>query len=90
MSDKPTIVIDGLENGLRVDSRVLEERIQQAVSKGHHDIEIIAHGQHGIGGRLWKAGDESIRVYVSGSSGQRVGSMGFSNTRIDVPGTGIR
>lgn len=86
MSDKPTIVIDGLENGLRVDSRVLEERIQQAVSKGHHDIEIIAHGQHGIGGRLWKVGDESIRVYVSGSSGQRVGSMGFSNTRIDVRG----
>jgi NADPH-dependent glutamate synthase beta subunit-like oxidoreductase/glutamate synthase domain-containing protein 3/ferredoxin len=86
MLDKPTIVIDGLENGLRVDSRVLEERIQQAVSKGHHDLEIIAHGQHGIGGRLWKAGDESIRICVSGSSGQRVGSMGFSNTRIDVRG----
>ncbi len=86
MSDKPTIVIEGLENGLRVDSRILEERIQQAVANGHRDIEIAAHGQHGIGGRLWKAGTESITIRVTGSSGQRLGSMGFPNTRIDVLG----
>ena len=69
-----------------MDSRVLEERIQKAVADGHRCIEIIAQGQHGIGGRLWKAGEEPIVLRVLGTSGQRVGSMGFPNTLIDVVG----
>lgn len=75
-----------MEKGVRVDSRILEERIQKAVSGGHRSIEIIAHGQHGIGGRLWKAGDESVRIRVLGTAGQRIGSMGFPNTFINVIG----
>ena len=50
MSHKPTIMIPGSEKGVRVESRVLEERIQKAVNDGHRHIEIIAQGQHGIGG----------------------------------------
>jgi NADPH-dependent glutamate synthase beta subunit-like oxidoreductase/glutamate synthase domain-containing protein 3/Pyruvate/2-oxoacid:ferredoxin oxidoreductase delta subunit len=86
MSAKPTIMIPGSEKGIRVESRVLEERVQKAVADGHRRIEIIAQGQHGIGGRLWRAGKETVAVRVLGTSGQRVGAMGFPNTLIDVIG----
>lgn len=86
MSQKPTIIIPGSEKGLRVESRVLEERIQKAVAEGHRHIEVIAQGQHGIGGRLWRAGGAKVHVRILGTSGQRVGSMGFPNTFIDVVG----
>ena len=86
MSSKPTIIIPGSERGIRVDSRILEERLQKAVAEGHRNIEIIAQGQHGIGGRLWKAGSDPLCIRVLGTSGQRVGAMGFANTKIDVVG----
>ncbi len=78
--------ISGMENGLRLESRVLEERIQRAVESGNRFLEVEAFGQHGIGGRLWKAGVEPVSVRILGSPGQRVGSMGFPNTRIEVMG----
>lgn len=86
MSFEPTQILSGMENGLRVDSRILEERVQAAVRDGHRRIEISAHGQHGIGGRLWQAGEEEIHLRVRGMSGQRLGSMGFPGTRIEVCG----
>ena len=46
-------VIAGNFGGKRVESRVLEEQIQDAVARGQRSIEIQAYGQHGIGGRLW-------------------------------------
>jgi len=79
-------IIQGMENGKRVDSRVLEERLQEAVLRGHRVIEVVAHGQHGIGGRLWRGGSDPLRVRVTGSSGQRLGSVGFPNTRIEAMG----
>ena len=72
MSSKPTIMIPGSEKGVRVESRVLEERIQKAVADGHRRIEVQAFGQHGIGGRLWRAGEEPVRIRVTGHSGQRL------------------
>ncbi len=86
MSQKPTIMIPGSEKGVRVETRILEERLQKAVADGHRHIEIIAQGQHGIGGRLWRTGEEKITLRVLGTSGQRVGAMGFPNTLIDVVG----
>jgi NADPH-dependent glutamate synthase beta subunit-like oxidoreductase/ferredoxin len=83
---KPTKIITGLKAGARVDSRDLEEALQHAVREGHRCLEVHACGQHGIGGRLWKAGKEEILIRVLGSSGQRVGAMGFPNTTIDVFG----
>jgi len=65
---------------------VLEEIIQSAVSAGHRDIEVEAFGQHGIGGRLWRAADEPLNIRIAGSPGQRTGSMGFPNTRIEILG----
>lgn len=78
--------ISGTENGHRLESRVLEERIQQAVVEGERFLQVEAFGQHGIGGRLWKADGESVHVRILGSAGQRVGSMGFPNTRIEIVG----
>ena len=75
-----------MENGHRLESRVLEERIQQAVGDGYRLLAVEAYGQHGIGGRLWRAGDESVHVKINGSAGQRAGSMGFSNTSVEIMG----
>ena len=79
-------VISGRINGERVDSRILEEQVQAAVAQGHRRLQINAYGQHGIGGRLWQAGDEKVYVKISGQPGQRVGSMGFPNTLIEILG----
>lgn len=86
MTHNNSIKVNGWENGVRVDSRILEERIQRAVSEGYRQIEVTAYGQHGIGGRLWQAGNDQVKVDVLGSSGQRLGSMGFPNTLIEVFG----
>lgn len=87
MDNKHYYIISGKKNGKRLDSRILEEKIQYAASKGYKDIKIRAYGQHGIGGRLWKAGKGSLYIKIEGQAGQRVGSMGFSNTFIDVMGS---
>ena len=78
--------LSGVADGRRLESRVLEELIQEAVAAGHRYLEVEAHGHHGIGGRLWRAGQEPVFVKVVGSSGQRLGSMGFPNTTIEVMG----
>ena len=84
---KPTLIVTGLKAGVRMDSRDLEAALQKAVEDGHRCIEVHAYGQHGIGGRLWKTGKkEELLIRVLGSSGQRVGAMGFPNTSIDVFG----
>ncbi|MFP4256919.1 MAG: FAD-dependent oxidoreductase [Desulfobacterales bacterium] len=76
-------LISGREDGSRLESRVLEERIQEAVAGGHRRIKVEASGQHGIGGRLWTTGDEPLHIRVTGHSGQRLGSMGFPGTYIE-------
>jgi NADPH-dependent glutamate synthase beta subunit-like oxidoreductase/glutamate synthase domain-containing protein 3/NAD-dependent dihydropyrimidine dehydrogenase PreA subunit len=82
----PLAVISGRIDGERVDSRILEEQIQTAVAQGHRNVQVNAYGQHGIGGRLWRAGSDRIHLKVFGQPGQRVGSMGFPNTSIEVLG----
>ncbi|UCF90429.1 MAG: FAD-dependent oxidoreductase [Desulfobacterales bacterium] len=85
-SSKHYHVISGRIDGDRVPSRILEEQMQAAVTEGHRYLQINAYGQHGIGGRLWRAANESVHVKIFGQTGQRVGSMGFANTRIEVLG----
>ncbi len=86
MSDNIYHRISGKENGVRIESRVLEEKIQQAVADGRRFIEVQAFGQHGIGGRLWRAGDDTVTVRIGGYPGQRVGAMGYANTTVEVLG----
>ncbi len=82
----PPLVISGRQAGERVSSRLLEEQIQAAVAAGHRRLQIEAYGQHGIGGRLWRAGAEGAGLRITGHPGQRVGAMGFPGTRIEVFG----
>jgi len=86
MAKDKYFVISGKKEGTRIESRVLEEKIQDAVEKGHRHLEIRAFGQHGIGGRLWKADKQKVHIKIIGPPGQRTGSMGFPNTLIDVHG----
>ncbi len=86
MSNQEYITISGREDGSRIESRLLEEKIQEAISQGERHIHVDAYGQHGIGGRLWAAGDDPVHVKITGPTGQRAGSMGFPNTRIDIMG----
>ncbi len=81
-----SVRVSGLEDGARVTSRILEERIQRAVSGGARNLEIEACGQHGLGGRLWVSKTEPVRVSITGSSGQRLGSMGALGTTIEAFG----
>jgi NADPH-dependent glutamate synthase beta subunit-like oxidoreductase/glutamate synthase domain-containing protein 3/Pyruvate/2-oxoacid:ferredoxin oxidoreductase delta subunit len=78
------LYLSGEKDGHRLESRVLEEMIQEAVSRGTSHLTIEAIGQHGIGGRLWQAGESPIHLEVFGPPGQRLGAMGFPNTTIEV------
>ncbi|SDL50683.1 NADPH-dependent glutamate synthase beta chain [Maridesulfovibrio ferrireducens] len=82
-----TICINGVEDGLRLESRILEELIQKSVREGARKLKIDALGQHGIGGRLWISKEEPIEIEVVGSPGQRLGSKGFPGTTITVHGS---
>jgi len=86
MAKKRVKRISGQEDGRRLESRILEERIQRAVHEGARNLEIEAYGQHGLGGRLWISKSEPINVTITGSPGQRLGSKGFPGTRIEVMG----
>jgi len=86
MDGRHYYVINGRVDGVRLDSRVLEEQVQGAVERGYKQIKINAYGQHGIGGRLWGAGTDPVYVRIEGHPGQRVGAMGCPNTEIEVMG----
>jgi NADPH-dependent glutamate synthase beta subunit-like oxidoreductase/glutamate synthase domain-containing protein 3/NAD-dependent dihydropyrimidine dehydrogenase PreA subunit len=83
---KNFFVVTGKKDGIRLDSRILEEIMQKAVAQGNRVINVKAFGQHGLGGRLWSAGSQPVYVKIDGHPGQRVGSMGFPNTLIEVMG----
>jgi NADPH-dependent glutamate synthase beta subunit-like oxidoreductase/glutamate synthase domain-containing protein 3/NAD-dependent dihydropyrimidine dehydrogenase PreA subunit len=86
MESKNFYKIWGKVDGVRLESRIIEEQIQRAVAAGERNVEINAFGQHGLGGRLWQAGAETVYVRITGHSGQRVGSLGFPNTKIEIMG----
>ena len=82
-----SVTIHGIENGQRLESRILEERIQKAVTQGARQLTVEAFGQHGIGGRLWVSREEPVSMRITGSPGQRTGSMGFPGTSIVIEGS---
>jgi NADPH-dependent glutamate synthase beta subunit-like oxidoreductase/glutamate synthase domain-containing protein 3/Pyruvate/2-oxoacid:ferredoxin oxidoreductase delta subunit len=86
MKSEQFITISGRVDGQRLDSRILEENIQKALEKGHTHLQVEAHGQHGIGGRLWNTASENIHMRIEGPTGQRLGSLGYPNTHIEVMG----
>lgn len=78
--------VKGKREGRRLPSRVLEDEIQGLVARGVRHIDVIADGQHGIGGRIWPRG-EVVSLTVEGSVGQRLGAMGMQGTEILVRGS---
>ena len=86
MKDQTRIIeIKGNVEGARVSSRVLEERLQEAIKNGARQLHVTADGQHGIGGRIWPR-EAPVRISVEGPVGQRLGSMGMDGTHIIVNG----
>ena len=79
-------IVSGRDDDKRVPSRILEEMIQKEVKQGHRAIEVDAFGQHGIGGRLWQEGNDTIKIRIRGQAGQRTGSLGCLNTEIEILG----
>jgi len=86
MKNDAFIKISGKENDKRIPSRVLEEIIHRHIKNGRRNIEVEGFGQHGIGGRLWDAGNEKTHIRITGQSGQRTGSLGNANTLVEVMG----
>jgi NADPH-dependent glutamate synthase beta subunit-like oxidoreductase/glutamate synthase domain-containing protein 3/NAD-dependent dihydropyrimidine dehydrogenase PreA subunit len=86
MAAKKKRIIEGKKDDFRIESRIMEESIQKAVAEGCRHLDIHAFGQHGIGGRLWRSDTQPIHVKVTGPTGQRLGSMGFPHTFIEVDG----
>nr|WP_319392213.1 FAD-dependent oxidoreductase [uncultured Desulfobacter sp.] len=80
------IFIAGKRDEKRLSSRILEETIHQHVKRGNRKLEIQAFGQHGIGGRLWESAPDRMDIRIIGHSGQRTGSLGTPNTRVEIMG----
>jgi NADPH-dependent glutamate synthase beta subunit-like oxidoreductase/glutamate synthase domain-containing protein 3/ferredoxin len=79
-------VIYGEVDNVRISTRLLDERLQQAINDGARDITIMANGQHGMGGRIWPRGEE-IKITIDGPAGQRVGGMAMPGTEILIKGS---
>jgi len=86
MKKSDYIFVAGKRDEKRIPSRVLEEIIHQHIQRGNRKLEVQAFGQHGIGGRLWDAGADKTQIRIIGHSGQRTGSLGNTNTRIEIMG----
>ena len=75
--------IDTLQGHERMSTQDLLLAIGEAVANGETDFDIIASGQHDIGGPLWHPDGKKLKFHVT-NAGQRVGSMCLDNTEIIV------
>ena len=77
--------IDTLTGHERMFTQDLLLAVEKAVQEGETEFEIIASGQHDIGGPLWHPEGKKLVFHVT-NPGQRVGSMCLDNTEIVVDG----
>ncbi len=75
--------IDTLQGHERMSTQDLLLAIGEAVANGETDFDIVASGQHDIGGPLWHPEGKKLKFHVT-NAGQRVGSMCLDNTEIIV------
>ena len=78
--------IDTMQGHDRMSTQDLLLQIEDAVRNGETDFEIVASGQHDIGGPLWHPEGKILKFHVT-NAGQRVGSMCLPNTEIVVEGS---
>lgn len=77
--------IDTLDGHERMSTQDLLLAVEKAVQEGEAEFEIVASGQHDIGGPLWHPEGKKLVFHVT-NPGQRVGSMCLDNTEIIVDG----
>ena len=78
------INIQGIVDGQRISTQELLQEIYKYLNQGYTEFEILASGQHDIGGPLW-SDKGNLKFYVK-NPGQRVGCMGMQGTQIIVKG----
>lgn len=70
----------------RISSQKLLQQIYKKIDEGCTEFEILASGQHNIGGSVWSKEGKTLKFKVK-NPGQRVGSMGLLGTQIIVEGS---
>lgn len=75
----------GLIDGQRKSTQELLQEINKHLSEGCTEFDILASGQHDIGGPLWSEKGEKLKFKIK-NPGQRVGCMGMRGTQIIVDG----
>lgn len=70
----------------RLSTQELLQIIYEKINEGYSSFEIIASGQHNIGGPLWSEDGSALDFRVI-NPGQRIGSMGMPNTTITIEGS---
>lgn len=83
---KSKINIEGIVDGQRKSTQQLLQEVYKHLNEGYSEFEIIASGQHDIGGPLWSENGEKLKFTVK-NPGQRVGCMGMKGTQIVVEGS---
>ncbi|WP_110954587.1 FAD-dependent oxidoreductase [Anaerosinus massiliensis] len=78
--------INTLEGHNRMSTQDLLMTISEALANGETEFDIMASGQHDIGGPLWHPEGKKLTFRVT-NAGQRVGSMCLENTEIIVDGS---
>lgn len=82
---KSKIEINGIVDGQRISTQQLLQEIYAKLNDGYTEFDIVASGQHDIGGPLWSDTGKILKFNVK-NPGQRVGCMGMYGTEIVVDG----
>ena len=88
MSVKPKnkkVSINGIVDGQRISTQQLLQEVYNKLNEGYTEFNILASGQHDIGGPLWSDKGSILKFNVK-NPGQRVGCMGMKGTQIVVDG----
>lgn len=84
-----TFKIDSLnykEPNKRLSTQELLQIIYEKMQEGYTSFEIVASGQHNIGGPLWSEDGTKLDFKII-NPGQRIGSMGMPDTKITIEGS---
>lgn len=83
---KSKIDIQGIVDGQRKSTQQLLQEVYKHLKEGYTEFDIIASGQHDIGGPLWSENGGNLKFTVK-NPGQRVGCMGMKGAQIVVEGS---
>lgn len=77
--------IYGTVDGQRISTQQLLQEVYKKLNEGCTEFDILASGQHDIGGPLWSEKGAVLKFNIK-NPGQRVGCMGMYGTQITVDG----